>query len=99
MNRILTGLSLAAALIAVSVGSASAQMYGGGGHHGTWGQSLPSGSYQQSCRRARMNGTVLTATCTNNQSNWVRSSLDVTRCQPWTDIGNVNGRLRCVHNR
>jgi hypothetical protein len=94
--RILTGLTLASALIAASFGVASAQMYS---HRGTWGQALPSGTYQQSCRRARVNQGVLTATCSSDNGTWIRSSLLLSRCQPWSDVGNVNGRLRCVHNR
>ena len=93
MYRIITGFALASALVATSIGSAGAQSYQG---RATWGQSLPGGSYQQSCRRAHIDDGVLTATCTNDNGNWVGSSLQVSRCRPWTDIGNINGQLRCV---
>ena len=66
--------------------------YGGGGFNGT-----PGGSYQQSCQNIRMNGSVLTASCTNYQSQYVQSYLDVSRCARNDDIANVNGQLRCMY--
>ena len=60
------------------------------------GGALPSGSYQLSCSGAFMNGSTLTASCTNNSGSAVTSYLDVSQCRPNDDIGNVNGQLRCI---
>jgi hypothetical protein len=77
--------------------------YGSG--HGRFGNGryrhsnngvLPSGSYQQSCSGASMNGSTLTASCSNNSGNTVTSYLDVSQCRGSDDIGNVNGQLRCI---
>ena len=68
---------------------------GGGGGGGDWGQ-LPSGSYQQSCRDARVSGSILTASCRDHRGRWNYSSLDVRNCR--NDIGNANGRLMCGWN-
>jgi len=63
-----------------------------------FGNQLPSGSYQQSCTNARITGNVLHATCTNSQGFGVRSSLNLNQCGRRADIGNIDGRLRCVRN-
>lgn len=58
--------------------------------------ALPGGSYQQSCVNARMSGPVLSASCSAPNGRYVRSSLDIRRCQQHaTDIANLNGYLRC----
>lgn len=69
--------------------------WGGGGGGGGWGQ-LPSGSYQQSCRDARVSGSTLTASCRDDRGRWNYSSLDFRNCR--SDIGNANGRLACGWN-
>ena len=66
--------------------------YNGGGFNGT-----PGGSYQQSCQNIQMNGSVLTASCTNYRSQYVQSYLDISRCTRNDDIANVNGQLRCMY--
>jgi hypothetical protein len=69
----------------------------GAGQAGRYRQgALPSGSYQQSCSNASMNGSTLTASCSNNSGNAVTSYLDVSQCRANDDIGNVNGQLRCI---
>jgi hypothetical protein len=60
---------------------------------------LPPGSYQSSCRNAYANGGMLTAECTATNGAWVRTSIEVNRCRPGTDIANVNGRLNCLYYR
>jgi hypothetical protein len=80
---------------------------GGGGyrpgfrppHPGPGYGYLPPGSYQGSCRNAYANGPMLTAECTATNGAWIRSSLEVNRCRPGTDIANVNGRLNCLSYR
>ena len=67
----------------------------GGGGGGGWGQ-LPSGSYQQSCRDARVSGSTLTASCRDDRGRWNYSSLNFRNCR--SDIGNANGRLVCGWN-
>lgn len=67
----------------------------GGGSGGGWGQ-LPAGSYQQSCRDARVSGDTLGASCRDNRGRWNYSTLDYRRCR--SDIGNADGRLVCGWN-
>ena len=60
-------------------------------------QTIPSGSYQQSCQNVRVRGNELTARCTNSQGTWVRSSIAVNSCRNG-DIVNSNGQLACNRN-
>ncbi len=90
MKRILSLAAIAALTFTVlSTGDASAQGYGYGY------QQMPAGSYQQSCNNARVRGGTLTANCTNNSGQRVRSSLAYASCNG-ADIGNINGQLSCV---
>lgn len=68
--------------------------YNNGGYN-NGGYNLPAGSYQQSCTNARMNGSLLTASCTAVNGSWINSSLDTRRCSQSTDIYNRNGYLGC----
>lgn len=69
---------------------------GGYGGYGGYGYGLPQGSYQQSCTNDRMNGSILSASCTSTNGAQVYSSIDVRRCQSrGTDIANRNGYLSC----
>jgi hypothetical protein len=90
MHRILTGIALMTTLVAASVATGSAQMYGGG-------NGLPQGSYQQSCTNLSMNGSTLTGSCTNSSGQRVYSSVDVNRCGG-SGITNNNGYLSCNGN-
>lgn len=56
--------------------------------------SVPSGSYQQSCRGINMNGNMLSAQCPNSSGAPVFSSIDTNSCRG-RDISNDNGYLRC----
>ena len=59
-----------------------------------YGQGAPPGSYQQSCRDFRMQGTTLTALCRRaNGRGEQLTALNVTHCVG--DIGNNNGQLIC----
>lgn len=58
-----------------------------------WGGGIPSGSYQQSCRGARVSGDILTATCQDTRGRWNFSSLRLRSCN--ADIANQDGRLVC----
>ena len=60
-------------------------------------QSIPSGSYQQSCTNIRVIGNQLIARCTNNQGGRVRSSIGLNSCRNG-DIVNSNGQLACNGN-
>lgn len=85
---ILTGaLALAATVSAVAVAQERSSPPRPGGQ-------LPSGSYQQSCRGANMNGNILSAQCPNNRGAPVFSSIDTNGCRG-RDISNDNGYLRC----
>jgi CVNH domain-containing protein len=60
-----------------------------------YAQAPPPGSYQQSCRDIRMQGTTLTAVCRRAGGRGEQlTALNVARCVG--DIGNNNGRLQCV---
>ncbi|HEY6234086.1 MAG TPA: CVNH domain-containing protein [Candidatus Elarobacter sp.] len=60
-------------------------------------QSVPSGSYQQSCTNIRVRGDQLTARCTNAQGTAARSTIAVDSCRNG-DIVNSNGQLACNRN-
>jgi CVNH domain len=53
----------------------------------------PQGSFQQSCRDIRMQGSTLTAVCRRADGREQPTSLGVARCVG--DIGNNNGQLQC----
>src|SRR5712692_6269392 len=59
-----------------------------------YAQALPPGSYQQSCRDFRMQGSTLTALCrrANGRGEQI-TALNVAHCAG--DIGNNNGQLQC----
>ncbi len=61
-------------------------------------QSLPGGSYRQSCSNARVYGNRLYADCTPPQGSAQRTSIALDSCTNG-DIANVNGNLRCNGNR
>lgn len=68
----------------------------GWGDGGGWGQ-LPSGSYQESCRDARVNGSgrnaTLSANCRDNRGRWNFSTIRFNDCRG--GVINDNGRLAC----
>lgn len=70
--------------------------YGNGGNNGAWssGSGMPQGTWQSSCRNATMRGSVLTASCTDSSSRYIRSSLDVSQCRR-NSVANHDGRLSC----
>jgi hypothetical protein len=84
MSRLLLGLIAGLGLAATAIAPASAQ-------------TIPSGSYQQSCQNVRVRGDQLTARCTNSQGTWVRSSIAINSCRNG-DIVNSNGQLACNRN-
>lgn len=58
---------------------------------------LPNGSYQQSCRNARIDRDRLVAECRDRRGTWISSSLDYNNCRNSSrDIANVDGRLTCA---
>jgi hypothetical protein len=59
----------------------------------------PGGSYQSSCRNARMQGSVLVASCQATNGYYNQTSLNVNRCFQGTDIANINGQLACLNYR
>jgi hypothetical protein len=63
-----------------------------GGDYGRY--QLPPGSWQQSCRNARVVRDDLFADCQQRNGNWVRASLDLDDCRG-QGVHNDNGRLRC----
>jgi hypothetical protein len=81
MVRVLFGLMLAAALTGSTVVTVEAQY-------------LPPGSYQASCRHIRVNGDILSASCTAPSGQHIRSSIPVSMCRG-AGIANINGRLAC----
>lgn len=56
--------------------------------------SLPRGSYAETCRDVRMRGDTLTARCQSFSGRWVRTSLDnIGGCVG--EVVNDNGQLQC----
>jgi hypothetical protein len=56
-------------------------------------QSVPQGSYLDSCTHVAMDRDRLVADCRRADGGWHRTVLDVNRCVG--DIGNMNGQLTC----
>ena len=62
-----------------------------------WGQQVPPGSYQQTCRNVGVRGDTLYADCQDANRNWQRTQLnDYNRCPG--EIQNLNGSLQCTGN-
>lgn len=59
--------------------------------------ALPPGSYQDSCRDCRTEGTRLVCQCRNRDGNWRQTKINYKRCQ-WA-VMNENGRLVCEDTR
>jgi hypothetical protein len=58
-------------------------------------QSVPPGSYQQTCRDIGVRGDVLTATCKDISGTWQNAQMrDISYCN--SDITNDDGVLRCA---
>lgn len=58
-------------------------------------QSVPPGSYLDSCREARDVAGWLKATCRDRAGRWVDATMAIAWCPPGNDIVNDNGRLAC----
>jgi hypothetical protein len=58
--------------------------------YGNW----PGGSWQVSCRHARVHGDRFSADCTATNGAWVHSSISMSGC-PGGQFGNNNGQLFC----
>ena len=87
--RFLTGMGVAtlALILGGTAKPAAAQ----------WGQQLPPGSYQQTCRNVGVRGDTLYADCMDTNRNWQRTQLnDYDRCRG--EIQNLNGQLQCTGN-
>jgi hypothetical protein len=64
-------------------------------YSGNYGRyQMPGGSWQQSCRNARIVRDELIAECRQRDGDWIRDTIDLDECrgQP---LHNENGRLRC----
>jgi CVNH domain len=62
---------------------------GGGGNIG----NLPGGSWRASCQNGRMNGNVVSASCSTG-SGYRQTSFSMRNCPGWA-LGNANGNLFC----
>lgn len=68
---------------------------GGKTYGGNYGQyQLPPGSWNQSCRNARIIRDDLHAECRQRDGDWVRTSIDLDDCRGRA-VSNNNGRLVC----
>jgi hypothetical protein len=56
-------------------------------------QAPPPGTYLQSCRHIRMQGSNLIAVCRTMNGAAVQTALNIANCSG--DIGNNNGQLQC----
>ena len=86
-------LAAAGVMAAVSASAVAAQQSTSPTRPPSGGQ-LPSGSYQQTCRGANLNGNMLSAQCTGPISAPIFSSID-TNGRRGRDIANDRGYLRC----
>ena len=86
-------LAAAGVLVAVSASVVAAQQRTSPPRPPSGGQ-LPSGSYQQTCRGANLNGNMLSAQCTGPTGAPIFSSIDTNGCRG-RDIANDRGYLRC----
>lgn len=59
-------------------------------------QSIPGGSYKDTCRQISVIGGNLIAQCQRSDGNWQSSKLLYSDCQG--DIWNDNGTLKCKHS-
>src|SRR5215471_12353866 len=75
---------LGAILLVIMLGATSRAQFG----------ELPSGSYQQTCRDIRSNGSQLIATCRKQDGSYRNTALDTTSCRG--NIVNDDGQLRCA---
>ncbi|MDR6952828.1 hypothetical protein J2X65_002187 [Ancylobacter sp. 3268] len=73
---------LAATLLGPAIAPASAQ-------------SVPPGSYQQSCQDIRNVAGWLRASCRDRSGRWVEANMAISWCAPGNDISNEDGRLVC----
>lgn len=92
---VLTGLLLTATIIANAAGPASAQTLAGTYMYAApqgWGGN-PYGSYRDSCRDIRDNGSRVSASCQRTDGSWNNTALDYRGCRG--QIINDNGNLRC----
>jgi hypothetical protein len=80
MPHLILRAMLGVSLLAASIAPAGAQ-------------TVPSGSYQQSCTNVHVRGDQLVANCTSSQGGRVRSSIALDSCRG--DIANYNGQLTC----
>jgi hypothetical protein len=58
-------------------------------------QSIPRGSYRQTCRNIRVDGNGLYATCETRNGSWKDTNLS-SNGFPCDDIENDDGELVCV---
>jgi len=63
---------------------------------GSVNNSLPKGSYQQSCTCQMSGGTTLLCMCANPEGKYFQTSYDVRNCTLPKDIRNCFGKLVCV---
>ncbi len=83
--------------VANSDGNLVCESFGtqGGGQGPWWGKGLPAGSYQRSCRNARLEGRdLLIAQCQRQNGSFRNTRLDIDECRG-RDIANDNGHLEC----
>src|SRR5437899_3756954 len=96
-SLLLVGVVMGGTVLAQSSGSSSAQMltgnYLGAAPQWGYGNRIPSGSYQQTCRDIRNNSDRLEATCQSRSGDWRTTSIDYRGCSG--EIVNDDGNLRC----
>jgi CVNH domain len=83
MPHLILRAMLGVSLLAASIAPAGAQ-------------TVPSGTYQQSCTNIHTRGDQLIANCTSSQGGRVRSSIALDSCRG--DIANSDGQLTCNTN-
>jgi hypothetical protein len=57
--------------------------------------SLPSGSYAETCKDCSIDCTILSCRCGNGRGSFLETELDISECDPKNDISNYLGALEC----
>jgi hypothetical protein len=89
LRRFTTMTALAAAVLIPNLASAEGQLL-------AQRNTLPKGSYQQSCTCQISGGMTLLCMCANPQGKYFQTDFDVRNCPSPKDIRNCLGKLICV---
>lgn len=97
MNRMVLAMTAFVFLaFAAPALSPAAELQGGPQLAQQRGNTLPKGSYQQSCSCQFSGGIFLQCFCANLNAQMFQTNLDIRTCPQPKDIRNCNGSLKCT---